>query len=116
MRKPSREMSPNEAGNPSPGPRASRRRRRGSPLSIRRGLFDSVLVRRCPAPVRQAKINERSGNVDENKGPLTSAAGQAEDPAIVEQPVCGTYVEVIARARERAAVATTGGTPVPRSK
>jgi hypothetical protein len=62
------------------------------------------------------KLDERSGNVDENKGPLTSAAGQAEDPAIVEQPVCGTYVEVIARARERAAVATTGGTPVPRSK
>ena len=45
-----------------------------------------------PAPAHQAKIDDRSGNVDENKGQLTSAAGQREVPAPSEQPVCATPV------------------------
>jgi hypothetical protein len=36
-------------------------------------------------PACDAKIDDRSGNVDENKGSLTSAAGQREVPAPSEQ-------------------------------
>jgi hypothetical protein len=75
MRQPSRAASPNEARNPSPGPRRLMKAPPRATLSPGRGHFNRVSARRCPAPVRQAEIDERSGNVDENKGPLTLAAG-----------------------------------------
>jgi hypothetical protein len=44
-------------------------------LSPERGLFDSVFVRRCPAPAQQAKMHERTENVIENKGQSWGTVG-----------------------------------------
>jgi len=88
MRQPSRATSPNDARNPSPGPRRLTKAPPRLTLSPRRGLLVPVFVDweqstkdGGPAPARQAKIDERSGNVIENKGQLTSAAGKREIPA-----------------------------------
>jgi hypothetical protein len=72
-------------------------------LSPERGLFDPVLVAReqstkdgASAPAPQAKIDDRSGNVDENKGSLTSAAGQREVPVPSEQHLRDARVGITA--------------------
>ena len=103
MRQRSRATSPNDARNPSAGPR---RRMKAPPrvtLSPGSGLFDPVFVAweqstkdGGPAPARQAKIDDRSGNVVENKGPLTSAVGQREIPAPSEQHLCDAQVRITA--------------------
>jgi hypothetical protein len=49
-----------------------------------------------PAAARQAKFNERSRNVDENKGRLAEAVSRQEVPARTAQPVCDAEIEVIA--------------------
>jgi hypothetical protein len=57
-------------------------------LSPERGLFDPVFVAweqstkdGDPAPARQAKIDDRSGNVTENKGQLWEPAGTCREEA-----------------------------------
>ncbi len=46
--------------------------------------------------VREAKIDDRSGYVDENKAQPTAPASQRQDGTPAEQPVCATQVGVIA--------------------
>jgi hypothetical protein len=49
-----------------------------------------------PAVARDEKINERSGNVEENKGQVIPAADRRQDDAPAEQRVRATEVEVAA--------------------
>jgi hypothetical protein len=86
MRQPSRATSPNDARNPSPGPRRLRKAPPRVTLSPGSGLLVPVLVGweqstkdGDPAPARQAKIDDRSGNVIENKGRLWEPAGTCRE-------------------------------------
>ncbi len=92
MRQPSRATSPNDVRNPSPGPRRLMTASLRATLSPGRGHFDSVFMgweqstTDChSAPARHAKIDDRSGNVAENKGQPISAAGR---PPTCRLPIC----------------------------
>jgi len=81
-RQPSRAKSPNDARNPAPSadgllkapPRVPASPGTGHDVTVFVGWEQSTT--NChSAPPRQPKIDDRSVNVDENKGPIISAAG-----------------------------------------
>jgi len=56
----------------------------GTPACAGEGMAGSKETGKSACPTSR-KLDDRSGNVDENKGPLTSAVGQREVPAPSEQ-------------------------------
>ena len=56
----------------------------GTPACAGEGIAEGQETGKSACPTSR-KLDDRSGNVDENKGPLTSAAGQREVPAPSEQ-------------------------------